>query len=122
MKKFLVALAVLAAAPALAQTASVPDWPACEVQSEWQSNTNTASVARMRVARGGTCAVVRTGSPARYELVNPPRNGTVTVAGNRATYVPAASFSGADAFVLRVRLSSGGTMAPWFVTINVEVR
>lgn len=124
MKMFLAAVLVaFAAMPALAQTASVPDWPACEVRGGGTANDASPSItARMRVRTGGECSSRWNGSAGRYEVVNGPSHGVVSVDGQTVRYQPAPGFTGTDAFVVRYRMASGGSTRPWFVTFNVEVR
>lgn len=122
MKMFLAAaLVAFAAVPALAQTASVPDWPACEVRGGDFGPAN-ASTAQMRLRRGARCALSeRYTGRFTYEVSTPPRNGVLTASGGDAVYQPNAGFTGADVFVVRIRQASGGGRT-WFTTVNVEVR
>jgi len=113
-------LLALAALPAIAQSPlSGALWPACEVTGRGDSGNASPETLQMRLRRGNACAVAGR-STARHFVVTPPRNGTLEVAGPRATYRPTAGFTGSDSFVISA--SPPGSPNPIYTTVNVEVR
>ena len=56
--------------------------------------------------------------PLTYAVATPPAHGSVTIAGNQATYTPAADYHGPDAFTFTAADASA-TSAPANVAINV---
>ena len=94
-------------------------WPACEVTGRGDAGNNSPETLQMRLRRGNACAVAGR-TQARQFVVTPPRNGTLAVAGARATYRPNAGFAGTDTFVISA--SPPGTPNPIYTTVNVEVR
>ncbi|MBC8126255.1 MAG: tandem-95 repeat protein, partial [Gloeobacteraceae cyanobacterium ES-bin-144] len=58
------------------------------------------------------------GSPLTYTVVNPPVNGTVTLAGAVATYTPYANFHGPDSFSFTV---SDGTVTSTSALVSAVV-
>ena len=119
MKMFLVALAALAAVPALAQTASVPS--GCQYQGATlpagaggQQYLST----RLTVPRDGLCSHAISGPAGTIEIVRQPRNGRVTASAGGVTYAPNPGFTGADEYVFSGRAPAGRVQ----VTVSVEVR
>jgi hypothetical protein len=55
-----------------------------------------------------------------YLLVGPPSNGTVTLAGDQATYAPNPNYSGPDSFTFRVA-DPAGSLSP-VCTVRITVR
>lgn len=84
------------------------------LQASFISASTTAGQAKDVTLDG----LVGNGGNVVYSLGTPPSHGTVTIAGNVATYTPAADYSGADSFTYRV--SYGRAVREATVSMTVE--
>jgi hypothetical protein len=64
-------------------------------------------------------AWARPGDLPRFDVTNPPAHGTVSVAGDTATYAPVPGFSGDDRFTYTATDARGLVSAPATVTVHV---
>jgi hypothetical protein len=119
----LAALAALGAGPVRPAAGQSPLgaalWPDCAVTGRGDAGNGSPETLQMRLRRGLACAVEGRGN-ARQFVVTPPRNGTLALAGARATYRPNPGFAGIDSFVISA--APPGRPAPIYTTVNVEVR
>ena len=115
MKMFLVALAALAAVPALAQTASVPS--GCQYQATFARPGDRYAATTLRVPRGGRCSHAVGGSVGGVAVIVPPRNGRAEATAGGVTYTPNPGFIGTDSYVFSARWTGG----PVQVTVSVSV-
>jgi hypothetical protein len=118
MKALLAALAVLAAAPAMAQSAAAPT--ACDYQGTNARPGDRFLTNRMIVSRDGRCSHAMSGVTGDVRLVSPPQHGRVDVSSSSLTYVPAAGFSGTDQFTFSRRASSGAGTVEVTVAVTVQ--